>query len=100
MKTQPCCGSNTRAAEGSRCSASWRRRGREMASWIFPAVTLALLPKCPACVAAYVALATGVTISLPEAGYLRIVLAAACVGSLGFMLARRLQGLMTRLLTQ
>jgi hypothetical protein len=36
-----------------------------------PAVVLALTPKCPACVVAYVAVFTGLGVSLTVAAYLR-----------------------------
>jgi len=42
------------------------------------------------CVAAYVALATGIGISLPAATYLRTSLIVSCVASLIFIAARRL----------
>ena len=63
-----------------------------MAGWIVPSVTLALLPKCPVCVAAYVALATGIGISLPVATYLRAMLVVVCVGALVIVAVRRLRG--------
>ncbi|HEY1170707.1 MAG TPA: hypothetical protein VGH19_04995 [Verrucomicrobiae bacterium] len=65
----------------------WRRAG-ELAGWIVPGAVLALLPKCPACVVAYVALATGIGISLPTAAYLRVGMMVLCVGVLGFVLVR------------
>jgi hypothetical protein len=74
------------------------RRGREIAGWIVPSVALALLPKCPACVAAYVAVATGIGISLPTATYVRVTLGALCVASLVFMTAKRLRRVGARLL--
>ncbi|WP_144986734.1 hypothetical protein [Gimesia aquarii] len=43
-------------------------------SCLLSGLALALMPKCPACVAAYIALFTGVGLSTPVAGYLRILL--------------------------
>jgi hypothetical protein len=68
-------------------------RGGEVVGWLMPAVMLALMPKCPACVAAYVALVTGIGISLPTAASLRVMLVMLCVASLAFLAMRRLSRL-------
>lgn len=90
------CHTNTRAGEDVHRPASRLRRGGEIAGWIVPSVTLALLPKCPVCVAAYIALATGIGISLPTATCLRATLVVLCVASLVFIAAKRLRSLMGR----
>ena len=91
MKTRDCRPMKTRAGDNAPRPASRSRRGGEIAGWIVPSATLALLPKCPACVATYVALATGLGISLPTATHLRTMLVVLCVASLVFIGARRVR---------
>jgi hypothetical protein len=64
------------------------RRWRKSAGWIVPGTILALLPKCPACIVAYFALAGGIGISLTTATYLRMALVVLCIGSLVYFVAR------------
>jgi membrane protein implicated in regulation of membrane protease activity len=51
---------------------------------------LVLMPKCPACVAGYIALATGVGISFAAATYLRTGLIVLCTAVLIFLTVRLL----------
>jgi hypothetical protein len=77
-------------------SAMWARRGRELGAWMLPSITLALMPKCPACLAAYMALGTGIGISMPTATYLRVSLIVVCVASLLYLAARRARRFLAR----
>ena len=55
------------SATGDLPATTARSRWLGVARWLAPTVTLALLPKCPACLAAYIAIGTGVSVSLPVA---------------------------------
>jgi len=98
MNAGHCC--KARDGDNVPRSASRLRRGGRIAGWILPGGTLALIPKCPACVAAYVVLATGIGISLPTATCLRAMLVVLCVASLVFIAARRLRSLVARRVSQ
>jgi hypothetical protein len=54
-------------------------------SWVVPGTVLALIPKCPVCFAAYVALWTGIGLSAPAATRLRVVLIALCIVCLAYL---------------
>ncbi|MFK7778835.1 MAG: hypothetical protein QM501_12075 [Gimesia sp.] len=51
-------------------------------SGLVSGLILVILPKCPACVAAYFAFLTGVGLSTPVAGFLRTSLLILCTVSL------------------
>ena len=69
----------------------WVRRGIGLVQWLAPAATLAVIPKCPMCVAAYVAIGTGVGISVSTAASLRIGLVGVCVAALLFLAWRKVR---------
>ena len=67
------------------------RRGGAIARWVVPGAVLALLPKCPACVAGYVAVATGVSLPFAAASFLRILILIVCTAALLFAAARQVR---------
>jgi hypothetical protein len=67
------------------------RRTTGLAQWLTPIATLALIPKCPMCLAAYVAVATGLGISIPTATYLRLTLITASLAALVYLTYRKLR---------
>ena len=75
-------------AASDRLAPTRARRAREVFAWVLPSVILVLVPKCPACLVAHVALWTGLGLSLSTATYLRWVL-LLCVATLLLLLARR-----------
>ena len=64
------------------------RRSGEVAGGVAAGATLLLMPKCPACLAAYVAIGTGLGISVSAASYLRTGAIALSVASLAYLAAR------------
>jgi hypothetical protein len=83
MNTRLCCHNAPRLAFRA-------RRGVEFAGWIIPSATLVLIPKCPVCVAMYVALFSGVSISVAIASNLRTALLILCIAALIWLALKRL----------
>jgi hypothetical protein len=72
------------------------RRSGEIAGWIVPSAILALLPKCPMCLAAYVAVWSGIGLSFSAATQLRVSLLILSVGSILFLVAKNTRRLIHR----
>lgn len=104
MKKATCCtvpasagrSISTKAADGEAHPSSGRQRRFTLAKLSMPALILALLPKCPACFAAYVALGTGVSVSLAAASFLRTLLVGICMASLVWILASTFRSMLMK----
>jgi hypothetical protein len=69
-------------------TASFVRRCVDLISWILPSAILTLIPKCPMCLAAYVAAWTGIGLSFSAATHLRLWLLILSAGLILFLVAR------------
>jgi hypothetical protein len=77
----------SKPGEGNRPTGLPRRAWRKV-QWLFPTTILVLMPKCPLCVAAYVALFTGVGISVSTARWIQILMLVLCLISLAYLTVR------------
>jgi hypothetical protein len=75
------------ASAATRSIGLFRRAWRGI-QWIFPTALLALMPKCPLCVAAYFALFTGIGISVTTARWIQISMFVVCGASLAYLAAK------------
>ena len=75
-----------RCCENSR-PRTFARRCVDVFGWIIPGAILALLPKCPMCLAAYIALWSGIGLSFSAATHLRVSLLMLSVELILFMAA-------------
>ena len=88
MNLSCCCQRKSRIGGDALQQKTWMSRARRGARWIVPGALLALMPKCPMCLAAYVALGTGLTMSYSSAHILMRALTALCIGTLALCLVR------------
>ena len=80
MNLDCCCQKNQRTGP---------HRVRKSFGWMVPGALLVLMPKCPMCLAAYVALGTGLTMSYSSAHILMRAVTVICIGALALCLIRR-----------
>jgi hypothetical protein len=90
MNSPYCCQKNRRACDDARCQESWLIRAKQVAGFILPSTLLTLLPKCPMCLAAYVALGTGFTMSYTSAQIFMRTSTVLCIGTLALCVVQRL----------
>jgi hypothetical protein len=64
------------------------RRAWRGTQWLFPSTLLVLMPKCPMCVAAYIALFTGIGITASTARWIYILVPVLCLTSLAILAGR------------
>jgi hypothetical protein len=94
VSSHPCCAVRKVTPEARivggdpRSTASKQNAGRRSVGFIFPSAVLVLLPKCPACIAAYVAMGTGIGLSVAAATYLRIAIVSLCLLAMVYFAAR------------
>jgi hypothetical protein len=86
----PCCDQENHGSHEERGRPQGLRRVKVVAGYVVPGTLLALLPKCPLCLAAYVALGTGFTLSATSAHWLMRSLVVLCTGTLAFCVAKRI----------
>jgi hypothetical protein len=85
-----CCGKDPADPKGAASEhVRFIRRCSRVAGWIVPGAILALVPKCPACLVAYIAIGTGLGVSLSTAAHLRYALLIGCVAPISYLAMRR-----------
>ena len=74
-------------ADGKRPIGLLRRAWRSI-QWLVPTTLLVLMPKCPMCVVGYVALFTGISITVSTARWIYILMPVLCLTSLAYLAVR------------
>jgi hypothetical protein len=66
----------------------WVARAKAAGGWFIPSMLLALVPKCPLCLAVYLSVTTGIGVSMTTARYLRWSWLGLCLVSLFYLVAQ------------
>jgi Flp pilus assembly protein TadB len=91
MKNNFCCNEENVSSEGKRKDLVkqhfffFSKKMLKGAGWTIPSFLLILIPKCPACLAAYLALITGAGLSITVAVQIRNTLIILCLVSLSYI---------------
>jgi hypothetical protein len=56
-----------------------------------PVFAFVIIPKCPVCLAGYIALITGAGLSIPAATYMRTILIILCIVSFSYFIIKHVQ---------
>ena len=98
MSTHDCCAAaasdprceavRTRSSDGSQQSVIRIWWYFSLGGWLVPSAILMLLPKCPACLAAYIVMGTGIGLSLSVARTLQLLLMTLCIALLSYLTVR------------
>src|SRR5215471_14852031 len=86
MKTKSMTGtcSCSHKLTGNKNSSKFFSRSINAVKLAMPVIGYALIPKCPLCLAGYIAFATGIGLSVTTATYLRFALVIICVLSITY----------------
>jgi hypothetical protein len=98
MRTHDCCSGakrdpscetvGTGTTDGNQQFGTVLRWCLHLGGWLVPSVPLVLLPKCPACLAAYIVMGTGISLSLSTARTLQLLLLTLCIALLSYLTVR------------
>ena len=98
MSGSPCCSDSTvdcpkqkqQQLSGLTNESGFLKRCLYFFRWMFTGSVIILLPKCPICLAGYIAMATGIGFSLSVASFIRVLMIILCIISLATFAARRI----------
>lgn len=88
----PCHSPHKAVPDGSR--TTFGRRIRDLLAWLLPTALLAVVPKCPACLILYLAIWTGISVSIGTASYLRLGMLAFSAAILTYLGAKQIRSLL------
>lgn len=88
----PCHSPHLAVPDGSH--TTFGRRIRDLLAWLLPTALLAVVPKCPACLIVYLAIWTGISVSIGTASYLRLGTLAFSAAVLFYLGAKQIRNLL------